>query len=99
MCILTVHSQGLALVVRHQEQTRFRIVLSLMSHHKQDLASPMSTFILKYFLVKEINQLNRMIDEKIFRGEPYAQEAKTHKRLLVKLEQLQHGAQLRTFFV
>ena len=57
----------------------------------------MTTFFLKYLLIKEINQLNRLIDEKIFQGQSYLKEAKLHKQLLSKLENLDRGFRFSFF--
>jgi hypothetical protein len=54
----------------------------------------MTTFILKHALVKAINNLNYIIDEKISRGRSYAKEAQLHKRLVSKLRQLERGAHI-----
>jgi hypothetical protein len=54
----------------------------------------MTTFILKHALSRAINNLNRIIDEKIAHGRPYGKEAILHKRLVAKLRQLERGAQL-----
>ncbi len=57
----------------------------------------MTTFLFKHALTKEINQLNRIIDKKIARGESYVREARLHKRLFAKLQSIKHGSRLAVF--
>lgn len=43
---------------------------------------------------KEINKINRRIDQKIIKGESYDREARRHKDLVVQLRKLESEASL-----
>ena len=57
----------------------------------------MNNLKLKFILVNEIKNLNRMIDLKITRGLSYRNEAQRHKRLLRQLDSMSRSRQERSF--
>lgn len=48
----------------------------------------MTNLVLSYILDRELNKINRVIDQKIKQGLPYRTEAKLHKRILTKMSKL-----------
>ncbi len=56
----------------------------------------MSKYNLEKSLRKELSQLNDIIDEKILRGYSYAREAKRHKFILSRIQEIKRKSKSGT---